>query len=183
VGLNRHWLVVFIWVKSSCKRNFFTREIPAAVKISRPDSHTLVISERRLPAFLGVFVCLGILTVFYFTFPGFSKIDLNALFFLLPVLLAPYIVRSIRTLASGQILRFDANTRTVTINAQRVAAFDDVQKLQIRPVNGICEELLLSALLADGTRLDLHTSDSVVKTVALAAEIGEFLGVAIVWDT
>lgn len=153
------------------------------MKISRPNSHVLVVSERRLPAFLGVCVCLGILAVFYFTFPGFSKIDINALFFLLPALLAPYLVKSLRTLCSGQNLTLDANTRVVTKNALQVAMFDEVQKLQIRAVNGTCEELLLSALLADGTRISLHTSDSVVDTVALADEIGAFLGVAIVWDT
>ena len=153
------------------------------MKISRPNPQVLIVAEHRLSALLGVLVCLGILAIFYFTFPGFSDIDLNALFFLLPIFLAPYFIKSIRTLTLGETLRFDKNLRVVNKNGIEVAAFGNVQNLQIRAVDGTCEQLLLSAMLADGTRITLHTGDSVASTVALADEIGDFLGVATVWVT
>jgi hypothetical protein len=153
------------------------------LKISRPNQQVLVVAEHRLSALLGVLVCLGIPGIFYFTFPGFSEFDLNALFLLLPIFLAPYLVKSIRTLTLGETLRFDKNLRVVKKNGIEVAAFGSVKNLQLRAVDGTCEQLLLSALLADGTRVRLHTGDSVASTVVLADEISEFLGVATVWTT
>ena len=77
-------------------------------------------------------------------------------------------------------MTFDGESRMVSKNRVRVAAFGEVQYLQLKMLNGTCEELMLCALLTDGTRVPLHTSGAVTEMIAVADEIGKLLQVDVV---
>lgn len=167
------------------------------MRVHRPNPQVLVIAERRLSALLGLVVWTGMVSVFYYTFldsgdfmpvsaseggatPWKFEVGGNTLFLLFPVFLAPSLLRCLRVLAVGEELTFDDESRMVSKNRVRVAAFGEVKYLQLKTLNGTCEELMLCALLTDGTRVTLHTSGAVAEMVAVADEIGKLLQVEVV---
>lgn len=166
------------------------------MKVSRPRSQVLVVADRRLPALLGLIVWLALVGIYYCTLFALGPMEEMApmvsseqlaqfrlqswLLLLLPLIIAPYLVNAIRALANRQRFVFDGKSHVVEKDAKKIATFAEVRRLELRAVNGRCEELAICAILNDGAELGIHTGGAADRTVALAGDIAEVLGVEVV---
>jgi len=167
------------------------------MRVSRPSSQILVITESRLPA-------IGLLAFYlaFFAFWYYGTLDLGKipdgvhlfdhvldrlsanpflwLFVLFPVLSVPYIFKSLRIAVMGEELTFDGMTRTVLKNQKRLAGFNEIAYLQMRTIRGKSKEHRLTAVLQTGDKIEIYTSDTAHEIMALADDAADILGVRVV---
>src|SRR5262249_6604922 len=120
-----------------------------AMRVSRPSSQILVVSECRLSHIGGLAICLVFFAWWYYTLLDLGKIPdgvhpfdhvldrLSAepflwLFVLAPVFFVPAMFNAIRIAVVGEEITFNGITRTVLKNKKRLAGFDEIVYLQIR---------------------------------------------------
>jgi len=161
----------------------------------RFDPRVLTIGEGRLSGVAGVVVWVLLVGIFYatvFGFLGSPEGDAQGqpafsparwkdwILLLIPVMFLPYLLRALREVARNQRFVLDGIDRKMRLNGREVARFEDVKGLELRPVNLTCEEATLTALLADGRRIDLRTGEAWSAMDALADRAAEVLGVEVV---
>ena len=164
------------------------------VKVLRPTPQVLIISERRLQALIRLGIWTGIVCVFYLvvlngaSLAGGKSAVFGAggywgwLLLLFPVFLLPYLFSCLRALLGSDELVFDGRSQLVSRRRQPLAAFGDIEKLDLRAVNGTCEEFRLSATLGDGRRIKLCEGGASAAIIALADEISALVGVEVARD-
>jgi hypothetical protein len=166
------------------------------VKISRPSPRVLVVADRPLPALLGLLVWIALVAIYYCTLfavgpmqemvPIVSLEQLanrsldSWLLLLFPVIIVPYLVSTVRVLANRRRFVFDGVSRVVERDEKKIATFAEVRQLELRAVNGRCEELTISAVLNDGAELGIHSGGAADSIVALAGDIADVLDVEVV---
>jgi len=167
------------------------------VRVSRPSSQILVITESRLPAIGWLAFYLGFFALWYYGTLDLGKIPdgvrlfdhvldrLSAepslwLFVLSPVLFVPYIFKGLRIAVMGEKLTFNGMTRTVLKNQKRLAGFNEIAYLQIRTIRGKSEVHRLTAVLQTGDKIEIYTGDNAHEIMALADDAAEILGVRVV---
>ncbi len=166
------------------------------MKISRPSPRVLVVADRRLPALLGLLVWIALVAIYYCTLFAVGPMEKMApivsleqltyrhldswLLLLFPVIIVPYLVSTVRVLANRGRFVFDGVSHVVEKDEKKIATFAEVRRLELRAVNGRCEELTLCAVLNDGAEFGIHTSGAVGGIVALARDIADVLDVEVV---
>jgi hypothetical protein len=168
-----------------------------AVRVSRPSSQILVITESRLPAIGWLAVYLGFFSFWYYFTLDLGKIPEGArlfdhvhdrlsaepslwLFVLSPVFFIPYIFKGLRIAVIGEKLTFNGMTTTVLKNRKRLAGFNEIAYLQIRTIRGKSEAHRLTAALQTGDKVEIYTSDNAHEIMALADDAADILGVRVV---
>jgi hypothetical protein len=164
------------------------------VKILRPTPLVLIISERRLQALIRLCIWTGVVCVFYLVvlngtpLAGGKPAIFDAggywewLLLLFPLFLLPYLFSCVRALLRSDELIFDGRSRLLSRRRRPLAAFGDIEKLDLRAVNGTCEELRLSATLGDGRRIKLCEGGASAAIIALADEVSALVGVEVARD-
>jgi hypothetical protein len=166
------------------------------VKISRPSPRVLVVADRRLPALLGLLVWMALVAIYYCTLfavgpmqemvPIVSLEQLanrsldSWLLLLFPVIIVPYLVTTVRVLTNRRRFVFDGVSSVVEKDEKKIATFAEVRRLELRAVNGRCEELTISAVLNDGAEFGIHSGGAADSIVALAGDIADVLDVEVV---
>jgi hypothetical protein len=166
------------------------------VKISRPSPQVLVVADRRLPALLGLLVWIALVAIYYCTLFAVGPmekmtpivsleqlVNLNLeswLVVLFPVIIVPYLVGAVRILADRRRLVFDGVAHVVEKGEMKIATFAEIRRLELRAVNGRCEELTICAVLNGGAELGIHSGGAADSIVALAGEIADILDVEVV---
>jgi len=166
------------------------------MRVSRPSSQILVISESRLHAIGFLALYLGFFAFWYYLTLDLGKIPTGVhlfdhvldrlsaqpmlwLFVLAPVLSVPYIFKCLRIAVVGEELTFNGVTRTVLKNHKRLAGFNEISYLQIRTIQGKSAEHRLTAVLQMGDKIEIRTSNS-SDIIALADDVADILGVRVV---
>ena len=161
-------------------------------RILRPSPNVLVISGSPLQALIRLGIWVGVVAIFYAVVLGSTppteavpsaadEWSLHEwLLLLFPIFLLPYLFNCVRVLLRSEALVFDGPSQLVSRKRQPLAAFTDVRELRLRAVNATCEELCLSAALADGRVLTLLESKPSAEINALAEEIAELVGVKVI---
>ncbi len=165
------------------------------MKISRPSPRVLVVADRRLPALLGLLVWIALVAIYYCTLFAVGPMEKMApivsleqlafyhldswLLLLFPVIIVPYLVSTVRVLANRGRFVFDGVLHVVEKDEKKIATFAEVRQLELRAVNGRCEELTICAVLNDGAEFGIHTSGAVDSIVALARDIADALDVEV----
>ncbi len=166
------------------------------MKISRPSPGILVVADRRLPALLGLLVWIALVAIYYCTLFAVGPMEKMApivsleqlayyhldswLPLLFPVIIVPYLVGTVRVLANRGRLVFDGVSHVVEKDDKKIATFAEVRRLELRAVNGRCEEFTICAVLNDGAELGIHTGGAVGSIDALARDIADVLDVEVV---
>ncbi|MDH3690001.1 MAG: hypothetical protein OEU36_11045 [Gammaproteobacteria bacterium] len=167
------------------------------VKVTRPRRQVLVVSKARLSALVRLVVWMAIVAVFYYTLLGLGDATDDAapvgdakawlledgtrwLLLLFPIFIVPYLIEGIKALTVQDELTFDGLSQTVRKNDREVATFNQIEHLKLSTINGRCEELALTAVLIDGNSVQIHTSGTLLKMVALANDIADILQVEVV---
>lgn len=166
------------------------------MNISRPSPRVLVVADRRLPALLGLFVWIALVAIYYASLFAVGPMEKMApivsleqlayrhveswLLFLFPVFIVPYLVSTVRVLANRRRFVFNGVLHVVEKDEKKIATFAQVRRLELRAVNGRCEEMTICAVLNDGAELDIHTGGAVDSIVALARDIADVLEVEVV---
>lgn len=96
---------------------------------------------------------------------------------LFPLFLIPYLLPIWRGLKRRDAFEFDAASHTVRRAGQILTEFDDIHSVQIQATNAGCEELRLSLLMLDGTRLELYEGAARAQALVLARELSALLRV------
>ena len=166
------------------------------MRVSRPGSQILVITESRLHAIGFLALYLGFFAFWYYVALDLGKIPdgvhlfdhvldrLSAqpwlwLFVLVPVLSVPNIFKGLMIAVVGEELTFNGVTRTVLKNHKRLAGFNEIAYLQIRTIQGKSAEHRLTAVLQTGDKIEIHTSKA-SDIIALADDVADILGVKVV---
>lgn len=159
------------------------------LKVSRPATGLLVISQGRAQAFVRLAVWIGVVIVFYLVLLGDAILSPEPVtnshadawhervLLLFPLFLLPYLFSLVRTLRRADELTLDGCEKIVSRGRRTLAAFSDVRSLELRTVHGTCEEFRLSAILSDGRIIGLVETEASAAIEALAQEISELLGV------
>lgn len=166
------------------------------MKISRPSPRVLVVADRRLPALLGLLVWIALVAIYYCSLFAVGPMEKmapivsleqltyhrlgNWLLLLFPVIIVPYLVSTVRVLANRRRLVFDGGSHVVEKDEKKIATFAEIRRLELRAVNGRCEEFTICAVLNDGAELRIHTGGAVDGIVALARDIADVLDVEVV---
>lgn len=155
------------------------------LKIARPDNHTLVLSEKRLPALLGLFVWVALVGIFYLSIlrTGVTDEQLwhTAVLVLFPLCLLPYLLRSLRTLKGQGSVTFDGGSGVILRDGEPVAP-GTILKLQLATTNFTCEELQLSALMENGHVFELYTGGQRAQLTEIAGELADLLDVPLTME-
>lgn len=140
----------------------------------------LIAGERRLFVWVRLAVWLGVVTTYYLALLS-QQVDVAEDWFLLlmPLLLVPYLFDLLRAIAAGAPLVVDARTRTLRAGRRTLATFAQVRAIELRTVNGRCEELSLRALLHDGNEIAIELGGAAARVDALAQRIGALLQVEV----
>lgn len=161
------------------------------LSVTRPGPQLLVISERPTEVLLCLAIWIGVVFIFYLVvlgesalIGGRSNVNVAAgwhhwVLLLFPLFLLPYLFKLVRSLSRADELRFDGRSKMLSRKRRILVAFADIRELQLRTVHGTCEELRLSATLADGRNIKLIEIEASKAMMALAAEISELVGVEI----
>ena len=166
------------------------------MKASRPSPQILVVADRRLPAILGLLVWLALVAIYYCTLFAVGPMgDLAPivsleqladrsldgwLLVLFPVIIVPYLMSTIRVLANRRRFVFDGVSHVVEKGEKKIATFAEIRRLELRAVNGRCEELRICAILNDGAEFGIHSGGAADSMVALAGDIAAVLDVEVV---
>jgi hypothetical protein len=168
------------------------------MRVSRPSSQVLVVSEGRLSHIGSLAFGLVFFAIWYYTLLDLGKIPdgvhrfdhvldrLSAepflwLFVLGPLLIVPYIFKSLRIAVMGEEVAFNGITRTVLKNRKRLAGFNEIAHLQIRTIRGgKSEEHRLTAVLQTGDKIEIYTTYTAHEIIALADDAADILGVRVV---
>ena len=166
------------------------------MKVTRPEPGELLVSKRRGAASAGVAIWASLIAVFYYvvvgagpeigvsTADGLGDAGAGAakywILLLFPVFLIPYVVESLRVATFGDTVAFSQDSRVISRNRRTIAAFDEIDRLELRSVNGRCEDIALSAVLVDGREISILGGGTVTEGGALAADIARMLDVEVV---
>jgi hypothetical protein len=157
--------------------------IEKPMRVSRPSSDMLVLTRTRFGALIRLLIWLAIVAGFYWVLLTEQPQSLvqaqpaRWLLVLVPLFLLPYLVDIVRVLVRGESHVFDAGVGELRAAQHAPVPFAQIQCLELRAVNGGCEELTLSARLLDGRSIALLTDDASSRFVTLAAEAANLAGV------
>jgi hypothetical protein len=168
------------------------------MRVSRPGSQILVITESRLSHIVDLAMRLVFFAYWYYvvldlgkTPDGVHPFDhvldrLSAepflwLFVLGPLLFIGDIFESLMIAVVGEEFTFNGMTRTVLKNQKRLAGFDEIAYLQIRTIRGAEDaEHILTAVLQAGKKIEIDTSSNASDIIALADDVADILGVRVI---
>jgi len=168
------------------------------MRVSRPSSQVLVVSESRLSHIVALAIYPVFFALWYYFLLDLGKIPdgvhpfdhlldrLSAepflwLFVLAPVFFVQAIFNSLRIAVVGEEITFHGITRTVLKNQKRLAGFDEIAYLQIRTIRGAEDaEHILTAVLQAGNKIEIDTSSNVSDIIALADDVADILGVRVI---
>lgn len=139
----------------------------------------------RFGAAIRLLICLVIVAGFYVVLLGASSERLGLeplghaqwLLLFVPLFLSPYLFDNVSVLVRGERHVFDATVGELHVARGVPIAFAQIERLQLRAVNGGCEELALMVCLRDGRAIELTSGDANGRTIAVAEEIAELVGV------
>ena len=97
-----------------------------------------------------------------------------------PLFVVPYLNDALDSFRRRRGIVFDDEVRIIRRDETRVASFADVRRLELGATNGRCEELRLSAVLSDGSKVEIHSGARAHTAAAMAAEIADLLAVELV---
>jgi hypothetical protein len=166
------------------------------MKVSKPSSQVLVITESRLHAVGFLAFYFGFFALWYHVALDLGKIPEGAhlidhvldrlatqpslrLFVLSPALFVPYIFNCLRIAVIGEEFTFNGMTRTVLKNQKRLAGFNEIAYLQIRTIRGKSEDHRLTAVLHTGDKIEIYTSNNTREIMALSDDAADILGVKV----
>lgn len=160
--------------------------------MTRPDEATIVVTRSRASALTQLLICLAIVAAFYWALLGDvaghdaplrDSIDslwhARWLLLIVPVLLLPYLFDNAKVLLRGERFVFNAATRELRTIDRGTFGFDQIESMELRAVNGGCEEFTLSVRLHDGAAIALMTDDASARIVNLSNEIASLIGVRV----
>ncbi len=159
------------------------------LKVSRPHTGTLIISQGRAQALVRLLIWAGVVVLFYIVMisdlvqigerPEGGEAAAWHLWALMlfPLFLLPYLFGLLRTIRRADDLIFDGREKTVSKGKQTLAAYADIRALELLSVHATCEEFRLSAVLADGVSIELMETEASVAIEVLAREISDLLNV------
>jgi hypothetical protein len=168
------------------------------MKVSRPSSQILVVTESRLSHIGGLAIFLVFFAYWYYNLLDLGKIPdgvrpfdhlldrLSAepflwLFVLGPLLFVGDIFESLWIAVVGEEFTFNGVTRTVLKNQKRLAGFDEIACLQIRTIRGAeDEEHILTVVLQTGNKIEIDTSSNASDIIALADDVTDILGAKVI---
>ena len=168
------------------------------MRVSRPGSQILVLTESRLSHLQNLAMYLVFFAYWYYAVLDFGKIPdgvhpfdhlldrLSAETFLWLFVLAPLfsvgeIVESIMIVVLGEEFTFNGMTRTVLRNQKRLAGFDEIACLQVRTIRGAEDaEHILTAVLQTGNKFEIDSSRNASDIIALADDVADILGVRVI---
>lgn len=162
------------------------------LKVSRPASGVLVVSQGRTQAFVRLAIWISVVVIFYLVVLGDGAqtaaragSDIAPdwhvwVLLLVPLCLLPYLFGLIRTMSRADELMFDGRGRTIYKGKRALATFAEIRSLELRAVHGTCEEFRLSAVLADGENVELIETEASAVIEALAGEISALLNISLI---
>jgi hypothetical protein len=168
------------------------------MKVSRPGSQILVVTECRRSHIENLAGCLLFFACWYCALLDLEKIPdgvhpydhlldrLSAepflwLFVLAPLILVGDIFESLWIAVMGEEFTFNGMTRTVLKNQKRLVGFDEIDYLQIRTIRGAEDaEHILTAVLQTGKKIEIDTSWNASDIIALADDVADILGVKVI---
>jgi hypothetical protein len=160
------------------------------MRITRPSEQVIVLTNTRFSALVRLAIWLSIVATFYSVLLGdVSSFEFGSarsmeqlgharwLLVIVPLFLLPYLIDIARVLVHGESSVFNADLGELRTADHRNVPFAQIRAMELRAVNGGCEELALSARLYDGTAINLLTDDASARIVDLAQEISALVGV------
>jgi len=168
------------------------------MRVSRPSSQILVITESRLSHIGSLALSLVFNALWYYNLLHLEEVPdgvhpfdhlldrLSAepflwLFVLAPLLFVGDIFESLWIAVVGEEFTFNGMTRTVLKNQKRLAGFDEIAYLQIRTIRGAEDaEHILTAVLQAGNKIEIDTSSNASDIIALADDVADILGVRVI---
>lgn len=157
--------------------------IEKPMRVSRPCADQLVLTRTRASALIRLLIWLAIVGGFYLVLrvdmPQSVAQDGHArwLLLLVPLFLLPYLLDCVRVLVRGEAHVFDGGAAQLRSTDHPPVPFAQIDCLELRAVNGGCEELSLSACLRDGRRIVLLTDNASARTVKVATDAAALVGV------
>lgn len=157
------------------------------LKVSRPASGILVISQGRTQTLVRLAIWIGVVVIFYLVVLGDAALtdDHSAnteatawrtwVLLLFPLCLLPYLFSLVRALRRADALICDGRAKRLSKRRQTLVDFADIRELELQTVQGTCEEFRLSAILSNGHSIELLEAEASAATEALAVEISELL--------
>jgi len=120
---------------------------------------------------------------------GYIKNDPTVLLLLImlvvPLGALPRMIKYFSIYRYGEEFTFDGNTRTIQRNNEKIAIFNEVDRLQIKAIKsetrqGETSIYGLSVVLQGGTKVEIHTDDNREAIDSLADDLTNLLEVDII---
>ena len=168
------------------------------MKVSRPSSHILIVTNPRISSIWKLVLSIGFYALWYYILLDFGKMKdevhpfdsiftrLSAqpflwIFVLVPVLSLPTTFKTLRRIFVGDEIIIDGTTNTILKNQKRMAGFTEIAHLQIRTIQGgETADFRLTVVLNTGGKIQIHTSSNSSEVIALADDIADIVGVSVV---
>ena len=155
----------------------------------------MVVSQGQAQAVVRLLIWLSVIVLFYMVLlvgaphnEERASDEVTAVWhvwalFLFPLFLLPYLFSLVRAVRRGDELVFNSLDKIVSKGGRRLAAFTDIRAVELRTVQGTCEEFRLSAVLDDGGRIALLETEASAEVDALAGKISDLLQVPLTRQT
>ncbi len=155
--------------------------------VSRPSPDLLVIADARAGALVRLAIWLVVVGIFGVTLLGTAARgdDPGAAWLaaLVPLVLLPYLLDSVRVLLRRRVYTFDRSRGELRMARRDPVPFAAIRQVEVGAVNGTCEESALAVRLADGGALLIASGHAFARMLALAEDVAALAGVTVVRRT
>jgi hypothetical protein len=151
------------------------------ITIHRSPAQGITLTHSRAAAGVQLLFQIGFFVVWYWLLLGQPhKSWVHVLFLIFPVLCISPSLWLLRA-SQGLTYSFDASTRTIKQNADRIASFEEVARLQIRTIYGgdSEDEYRLALVLHGDKKIRLAQTTTEEQVMHAADEIADLLGVTV----
>jgi hypothetical protein len=168
----------------------------ARLIVQRPTPNVVTVSTPRIGAALSALFQVGFLGLWYWLLLE-KPVSLEAavdstrrlpdrglwvcLIGLVPLAAIPGLLRLARTVIRGSVYRCDGHSRTITLNGEVIARFDEVEHVQVRMINRAKapNEYLLSLLLQNDRKVQLGQARDHDEALSVADSVADTLQVTV----
>jgi uncharacterized protein with ACT and thioredoxin-like domain len=98
---------------------------------------------------------------------------------LFPLFLIPYMFGIIKSIRKSEVFVFDGETRDLRKNGKSIIRFDQLINVQLKAVNGNCEELRLSVQGEDNISVEIPLEGSPNRVAEAARAISDITNVTV----
>lgn len=142
-------------------------------------SQGIILTHSKAGAGFQLLFQIGFFVVWYWLPLGkVNKSRIQLIFLVFPVLFIPQGLRLLQALR-GLTYSFDPSTRTIKKNTEKIASFEEVERVQIRNIHGESPKYRLALVLRGDKKIRLAQTTNEEQVRQATDEIADLVGVTV----